>query len=112
MAYSPICLHCGHAIEESFTFCPHCGQILHQKPLSTSVSKQILIYAVSFCFAPFGLRWVIPYLREKSLGSKAIGILALVLTLTSISLAIITFTRVAGYYSKVLDNATYKFPSD
>lgn len=103
MAYTTICSSCGHALHNDFHFCPGCGKAITNKALSTSLSKQIFIYVVSFCFAPFGLRWVLPYMREKTLSGKLIGVTALILTLTSISIALFTALHVGTYYSKMLN---------
>ncbi len=108
MTSTSICVHCAHRVAPDFHFCPGCGHILTQQPLSTSIGKMIFIFLISFCFAPMGLRWVIPYLHQKSPKAKFIGTMALIMTLTSITITIITVKVVMDYYTKLLDPATLK----
>jgi uncharacterized membrane protein YvbJ len=73
-----ICRHCNTNVSETDFFCPNCGKKLKEKPLSTSIVSQILIYSLSIFLPPLGL-W--PDLKQPDQKSKNIGIVALVLTI-------------------------------
>lgn len=72
--------------------------------LSTTVSKQIVIYLVSFFLPPFGLFLVFKYLRSDDEKAKKIGWIAVILTIVSL---LITF-----WVSKAfMDNITQSINS-
>lgn len=84
------CPKCSTNIEENFYFCPNCGKPLRGKPELTTISKQIVVYLVSFFLAPFGLGYAFKYLRQPGRKSRIIGIISIILTITAIILMIIT----------------------
>ena len=59
-----------------------------KKPLSTSPSKQLLIYLLSVLLPPLGLWPAVKYLRQPDEKSKKIGLAAILLTVISIILTI------------------------
>jgi len=83
-----ICRYCHAPVVEMDFFCPNCGKKLKDKPLSTSVSKQILVYLVSALFPPFGLVWTVKYIRQENSTKKSrnIGIAIIVITVISLAL--------------------------
>lgn len=108
------CKYCGFAIAENFYFCPNCGKKLKQPPLSTSISKQIYIYAISILLPPLGLWPGIRYLFQKDSRSKIIGIIAIILTIvtTIITIKITTDfingqSNMASEQLKSLENSGY-----
>lgn len=82
------CPKCNAEVSESAYFCSNCGQALKPKPVETSIGKQIVIYAISFFLAPFGLGYAIKYLKQADKKAKIIGLISLVLTVVSIALFI------------------------
>jgi uncharacterized protein YebE (UPF0316 family) len=80
--------------------------------LSISVFKVLFIFIVSLCFAPMGLRWFLPYIHQKNLKAKLVGLFALILTIVSISLTFFTLKTVADQYTKLLNNPTYKIKTN
>lgn len=84
------CPKCKATVSEADYFCPNCGQVLKAKPSDTSVTKQILIYSVSFFLAPFGLGYAFSYLKSPDKKAKTIGMIALILTGVSIVAVILT----------------------
>lgn len=82
------CKYCGFAVSDNFYFCPNCGKKLIEPPLSTSIGKQIGIYALSFFLPPLGLVPGFRYLRQKDSKSKIVGLIAILLTLVSIIITI------------------------
>jgi TRAP-type C4-dicarboxylate transport system permease small subunit len=64
----------------------------------TSVSRQLIIYLISFFLAPFGLWFAWKYLKQDDRKSKKIGVAAIALTIISVALAIWTM---AGLFSSV-----------
>jgi hypothetical protein len=71
---------------------------LKKKPLSTALSRQVIVYLVSFFLAPFGLWYAWKYLKQEDNKSKIIGVTAIALTAISIALAIWTM---AGLFNSV-----------
>ncbi|HUV42882.1 MAG TPA: zinc ribbon domain-containing protein [Patescibacteria group bacterium] len=78
------CPECQSNISLSDYFCPNCGKKLKEKPLSTTLLKQLLIYLVSFFLPPLGIWPAIKYLRQSDKKSKKIGLVAVFLTIISI----------------------------
>ncbi len=83
------CLKCNTEASEAAYFCYNCGQVIKPRPESTSVSRQILIYLVSFFLAPFGLVFAFKYLSQPDKKSKTIGIISIILTVVSIGAALL-----------------------
>lgn len=79
-----LCPSCHIPVTEEEYFCPNCGKKLKDKPVSTSVAKQILVYLVSFFLPPFGLPWAFKYLKQPDQKSKIIGYITIGLTILSI----------------------------
>ena len=86
------CPVCHLEVRPSDYFCFNCGKNLKPKPLSTSLTKQILIYLESIFLPPMGFLWGIRYLRQKGSASRAIAIIAIILTVVSLVL-LIKFTN-------------------
>lgn len=82
------CKYCNFIVLNSYYFCPNCGKKLHEPPLSTTIGKQIGLYALSFFIPPFGIIPAFKYLRQSDQQSKIIGIIAIALTFISIIIAI------------------------
>jgi|SRR3989338_3532414 len=84
------CPKCKAESSEAAYFCYNCGQSLKPRPESISVSKQILVYFVSFFLAPFGLGYAFKYLKRPDRKSKTIGTISLILTVLAIITVIFT----------------------
>lgn len=82
------CPSCKQNISSLYYFCPNCGKQLKNKPLSTTILKQILIYLLSFLLPPLGLWPAVKYLKQKDGKSRIIGFVAVVLTIISVTIAI------------------------
>jgi uncharacterized OB-fold protein len=93
-----VCPACGSTAPSSANFCPNCGKRLRTTPPGTSVLKQIVVYLVSFFIAPFGLWYAWKYLKQEESKSKIIGIVAVALTLVSVSISI---WAMAGLFSSI-----------
>ena len=112
MEPSAECPTCKLTIQGAWNFCPNCGQTLREKPLSTSILRQLVIYLISFFLPPFGLGWAFKYLRQKETSAKIIGVISILLTIISVALLIASFKMMADYYSKMLNGlgtGTYPF---
>lgn len=92
------CPACKQTILASYYFCPNCGKQLKDKPLSTTVTKQILIYLLSALLPPLGLWPGIKYLRQKDDKSRLIGLIAIILTIISTA---VTIWWYIGFMNKV-----------
>jgi hypothetical protein len=102
-----ICLSCNAQMISSANFCSNCGKPLRTLPPATSVSKQIIVYLVSFFLAPFGLFYAWKYLKQDNRKSKIIGAVAIALTIVSITVTIWTavglFNSVSRYFDSLPD---------
>lgn len=86
----PVCPFCNTAVSLSSFFCQNCGKKLRERPLSTSILRQIFIYLISILLPPYGIWYGIKYLNQNDNNAKAIGIVAIVLTLISLIFLVIT----------------------
>ncbi len=91
-----ICPNCRKNVLLTDYFCPSCGKKLKNKPLSTSVGRQIYVYLLSFLLPPLGLWPAIKYLKQDSDKSRMIGFIAVVLTIVS---AVLTIWFTLGFVS-------------
>lgn len=86
------CPGCRATSPPTYFYCPFCGRKLREKPLSTSVTAQIVLYLESSLLPPFGLFPAVKYLKQADEKSKIIGWVAVMLTAISLMLTIyITF---------------------
>ncbi|MGD0073964.1 MAG: hypothetical protein ABSD31_06435 [Candidatus Binataceae bacterium] len=76
-----ICPPCQGAGQTGAYFCQNCGAPLKEKPRSTSLGAQIKVYAVCVLLPPFGLIYVLRYLKQPDEKSRRIGWIALILTI-------------------------------
>ena len=67
-------------------------------PPATSISRQIIVYLISFFLAPLGLWYAWKYLKQDDQTSKIIGTVAIALTIVAVALTIWT---TAGLFSSV-----------
>jgi hypothetical protein len=93
-----VCSACNASVPSSANFCPNCGKGLRAIPPATTLSRQIIVYLISFFVAPFGLWYAWKYLKQEDIKSRKIGIAAIALTVISIA---ITFWTMAGLYNSV-----------
>ncbi|OHB21813.1 MAG: hypothetical protein A2939_01805 [Parcubacteria group bacterium RIFCSPLOWO2_01_FULL_48_18] len=75
-----------------------CGVKLKEPPIATSAKKQMVIYFISFLLAPFGLGYVVKYLKQSDPKARKIGITALILTILAIALMMWTSKIFLGSY--------------
>lgn len=102
-----ICSVCHIGVQPEYYFCPNCGNNLHPKPLSTSISTQIGIYLFSailpsICFIMV-TRWPgLKYYRSEDKKAKIIGIIAWVILIIS---TVITYWLAYIWTKSVVDGA-------
>jgi hypothetical protein len=96
------CTYCKGNISSTDYFCPNCGKKLKEKPLSTSLLRQVLIYSLSFFLPPLGIWPAIKYLRQQDQKSKNVGLVALILTVVSIVITIYISIDLLNSYTKYL----------
>jgi len=92
------CTECGHEMSDEALVCPYCGKPNQNIHPSVSISKQTTIYAISLFLPPFGLWYSWKYFRQQDSKSKTIGVIALILTITSI---IVTTWMAKGLFNSV-----------
>ena len=83
------CLKCHVAVRPTDYFCYNCGNNLKPAPPSVFLVDQIVLYIKSVLIPPFGILWAIKYLRQDSVKSKIVGIVAIILTLASFIICLI-----------------------
>ncbi|MCX6791507.1 MAG: zinc ribbon domain-containing protein [Candidatus Gottesmanbacteria bacterium] len=94
----PTCPQCHVIVRPTDYFCSNCGKSLHAKPLSTSLTTEIMYYAGSLVLPPLGYWWGIKYLKQTDAVSKRIGIVCIVLTTISF---IVTSIWIVDYINKI-----------
>ena len=93
------CPNCHQSIKSIDYFCANCGKKLRNKPLSTSLSTQVILYIKTLLLPPMGIIWGIRYLRQSDSVSKWVGFIAIVITIIEIiwitqsTISIINFTN-------------------
>lgn len=93
------CPSCHQPISQNNYFCANCGKKLQSRPLSTSLTGQIVLYLKTLLLPPFGLIWGYRYLRQSDASSKLIGIVVIIITvvetvwLTQVTINIINTTN-------------------
>ncbi len=98
------CPDCKANLSESDYFCPNCGKKIKEKPLSTTLLKQLSIYFISFLLPPLGVWPAIKYLRQGDEKSKKIGLIAIFLTIISIVIAGWLTTNLINSFNQELGN--------
>ena len=83
-----LCTSCKTPVLDTYYFCPMCGKKLKDKPLSTSIFKQLGIYAFAFFFPPFGLIPAIKYLKQNNQTTRIIGLVIVIITIISVVLTV------------------------
>jgi uncharacterized paraquat-inducible protein A len=78
------CPSCHQPIELIDFFCPKCGKKLRSRPLSISLSSQIVLYLKTLLLPPFGLIWGYRYFRQPDTSSKLIGFITIIITVVEI----------------------------
>ena len=76
-----LCRFCNSPVIDTFFFCPTCGKKLHEPPIT--IAKQISVYAISILLPPLGLWPGIKYAIQKDEKIRAVGIIAIILTVIS-----------------------------
>lgn len=83
--------------------CPNCGTVIPQPSLSTTIGKQLSIYALSIFLPPLGLWPGIKYLLQKDKKANIIGIVAILLTVLS---TVITISIANNFVSQLVSKTT------
>ena len=100
------CPRCKSDLPVDAKFCPQCGRNL-KKSLSTTLGTQIMIYGVSFFLAPFGLAFVIKYLRDGGKKERKIGYIALVITVFAVGTMLFMGLIFINYQAKLLNSFVF-----
>lgn len=101
------CPSCHTAVPSTANFCLRCGEKLKETPPSTSVTRQIIIYLVSFFLAPFGLGFAIKYVTQPGAKARTIGIVSLILTIIAIALMFLAVKTFYGFVYGSFDTLTF-----
>jgi hypothetical protein len=75
------CKYCQKPVWDSYFFCPNCGKKLKEPPFKFSWAKAFGIIIASFLLPPFGIIPAVKYLRINDNRARAIGLIALALTI-------------------------------
>lgn len=97
------CPRCNKPITAEANYCSYCGRPLKDAVLSTSLSRQIVIYLISFFLAPFGLGYVWKYFKQGDAKSKEIALIALILTVVAIMVMFWTTSAFMSSYVEQLN---------
>ncbi|MFH0818531.1 MAG: zinc ribbon domain-containing protein [Patescibacteria group bacterium] len=102
-----MCPTCHQLIQEEYYFCPNCGQNLKEKPTAISIPAQIGWYIFAIILPPLGLWPGIKLMMKKSSQSKRVGIIIVILTLTSTILMSWAIISLFNSYLEQLNSAFY-----
>jgi hypothetical protein len=91
-----ICPYCQNLNKSGSKFCPNCGKRLVPEELSTTPSKQLIIYIISFALAPLGLIWAVKYCRSSDKKTRTVGWIAVFLTVLSIIVTLALMRSIAN----------------
>lgn len=80
------------------------AQLQQAQQKSSTVGKQISIYAISFFLPPFGLIPAYKYLKKSEFKYKKIGYIAVALTITSILLSALIIKTTIGTLNEQLNS--------
>jgi hypothetical protein len=78
------CPSCHQPMKSTDFFCPTCGKNIRPRPLSTSVSSQIILYIKALLLPPMGFFWGYRYYRQSDTKSKLIGFVTILITIIEI----------------------------
>ena len=98
------CPDCKQNVSTEDYFCPNCGKKLKEKPQSTTILRQILIYLLSIFLPPLGLWPAIKYIKQKDNKSKMIGYIAIILTIISVGISIWLYLGFINTVNQQLNN--------
>jgi uncharacterized membrane protein YvbJ len=98
------CPQCRGNITPMDYFCPVCGKKLKEKPLSTTILKQLSIYLISVFLPPLGLWPAVKYIRQSDEKSKRIGWTAVMLTVISILVTVWMTMKLINSFNKQLNS--------
>ncbi len=84
----PLCPVCHTVVRTTDYYCFNCGKNLHEKPLSTSRTTEIMYYLGSLLLPPIGLWWGFKYLKQEDSDSKRIAYVCIAITVVSTILAV------------------------
>jgi len=104
MDFQTTCPQCKGNITLLDYFCPVCGKKLKEKPLTTTFSKQLWIYLVSFFLPPLGIWPAVKYIRAPDEKSKRIGWAAIILTIISVLITIRLTMSFINSFNKQLNS--------
>jgi len=97
------CPSCKTETSSNSYFCPNCGKKLQNKPLSTSIRKQIIVYLISLLLPPLGFFYGYRYLKQKNNQATGIGIFAIILTTISLFYSIWFFINFITSFNQTLN---------
>ncbi len=98
-----ICQSCKTEINSEGDFCPICGFKNDKKVEILPFSKKLKIYTLSVFLAPFGVIWFIKYFKNPNPSIRKVGYFALIITMLSFVISIITIKSYVGAVSKYTD---------
>lgn len=103
------CPFCFAVINLTDIFCPHCSKKLKEKPLSSSIWKQIGIYLLSFFLPPLGFWPAFKYLHQTDSKLKKIGYIAVILTVISIVVTLYFTVNLVGQVNTQINSELRNF---
>lgn len=81
------CKKCGAQIQESYYYCPNCGEKIKEPPFKFSAQQSIKIILLSTIAPPFGVFPSLKYIIAPDFKAKIVGILGLILNFVILTLA-------------------------
>jgi len=108
-APNPSCPRCHVAVRPTDFYCYNCGAEVQEKPVHVSIPEQLGLYLGSLILPPMGLFWGFKYYRKKGHQPKVVGLIAVLLTLTSTVVATIYSIQLMNQVSEQVNQRVSNF---
>ncbi|MCL4385598.1 MAG: zinc ribbon domain-containing protein [Cyanobacteria bacterium] len=96
------CPKCHAGLPSNSFFCFNCGKKIKDKPLSTSIPRQMFVYFLSFFLTPMGFSYGFKYFRQPG-AAKIIGVICIALSSAALVIAILVVVSLFSTINSVMN---------
>ena len=98
------CRKCHAQVRDADYFCFNCGVNLQPAPPPVGLGGQLVLYLKSMIVPPLGIYWAIPYLRQKNVKSKVVGMVAIIITLVALLVLVVALKNFSDSVNKQINS--------
>lgn len=106
---SPHCPVCKISVTDNDFFCPNCGKKLKDKPVTTGIGKQLVVYSICLFAPPFGLVWAWKYFKLGTAEGKKIGIICIILTVISLVISYWSYVEMKKFIDGLVNSQMQQY---